>query len=184
MQHKAVTIPEEAAELSHRRTLSNSFRIVDLNNKESSFMLLKMMKQEERRRLEKQSSLQKTLLKKTRSDENSLPFCLSSSSGSSFSSASTPQSPTQSLNTSFNSNASYCMMSSSDAFLNATYPPYRRINNSPNFSTETVSSTAYFIHLTHIAMSWSIFLYGIEFRNLTARTPFLNTHLCLNSYKK
>lgn len=177
MQHKAVTIPEETAEVSHRRTLSNSFRIVDLNNKESSFMLLKMMKQEERRQLEKQNSLQKSILKKTRSDENALPFCLSSSSGSSFSSASTPQSPTHSLNTSFNSTASYCMMSSSEAFLNATYPPFRRINNSP----ETVSLEACFIHSTQIEMSWSLLLYGIEFRNLTAHTPFLNTHLYLNA---
>lgn len=119
MHQKAATIPDETAS-SHRRT--NSYQIVDLNNKESSLMLLKMMKQEEKRQLEKQSSLQKLILKKTRSDDHSLPFCLSSSSCSSFSSA--PQSPTHSLNTSFNS-------STSDAFLNATYPPYRRINNSP-----------------------------------------------------
>jgi len=63
-QQRDATLAEDLDVGEQRqRSRRNLFRIVDLNNKETSSMLLKMMKQEEKRQLEKKAHLHKLILK-------------------------------------------------------------------------------------------------------------------------
>ncbi len=140
-QQRDATLAEDLDVGEQRqRSRRNLFRIVDLNNKETSSMLLKMMKQEEKRQLEKKAHLHKLILKTQYSESAPMPASipstfsssyLSSSSSSSFSS---PQSPScnNSLSNSFHSN---CSSSTNSAnFFSESFPPYKRIYNSPNYS--------------------------------------------------